>query len=99
MTGLGGYDCESLDYALHHIIRHLSEAEPSADLHEALLNTCYITVLIKLETFDYSNRVADLLAGFLFFLKSSVSVFIPSVLPDSLFAELHRYKGSLSPSS
>ena len=69
LIGLGGYDCETLDYALRCIIRHLSAAEPSADLREALLNTCYITVLIKLETF----AVSDLLPDFFFFLKDSVS--------------------------
>ena len=63
-----------MDYALRRIFRHLSQAEPSADLREALLNTCYITVLIKLETCDYSSRVSDLLANFLFFLEGSVSI-------------------------
>ena len=77
-----GSRSETLDYALRYIIRHLSEAEPSADLREALLNTCCITVLIKLEPSVY--RMPDLLAHFLFFLNGSVSivVFIPSVLPD-----------------
>ena len=72
-VGLGGSYCGTLDYALRCIIPHLSEAEPSADLREALLKTCYITVLIKLETFGYT--ISDVLAEFLFFLKSSVSLY------------------------
>ena len=61
-----------MDYALRFISEHLSEAEPSADLREALLNTCYITVLTKLEPFD--DQIPELLVNFLSFLKGSVSI-------------------------
>ena len=92
-----------LHYALFYTIRHLLEAEPSADLREALANTRYISVLIKLDISDDSHQVADFLGYFLFSLKFSVSIhyiiFIPSVLPNSLFSEIHGYGGSLSPSS
>ena len=62
-----------MHYALRCIIRHLSKAEPSADLREALVNTRYISVLIKLEASNDADQVADLLGDFLVFLKSSVS--------------------------
>ena len=64
--------CNTLNYVLHHISEHLSKAEPSGDLREALLNTCYTTFLTKLELFD--SNIPGLLADFFSFLKVSVSI-------------------------
>ena len=61
-------------YAYGDTVEHLSKAEPSADLREALLNTCYITSLIKYEP---SSRISPMLGRFLSFLKSSVSYALP----------------------
>ena len=87
MIGLEKSFCRRFYYPLYDISKHLSEAEPSAHLREALLNTCYITALTKLETFpvDYSESggVFDLLANFLFFLKGSVSI-------HCLYSEFHQ---------
>ena len=64
-----------MHYALCYICEHLSKAEPSDDLREALLNTCYITALIKFETFHSTNIASfNLLAKLLLFLKGSVSI-------------------------
>jgi hypothetical protein len=59
-------------------VKHLTQAEPSADLREALLNTDYITSLIKLEKTQLektplSADICDSLLEFLSFLKGSVS--------------------------
>lgn len=59
-----------MHYAHRHIADHLSEAEPSADLRDALLNTNYITSLIANQT---PWEIGYLLADFLSFLKGSVS--------------------------
>jgi hypothetical protein len=53
-------------------VKHLTQAEPSADLREALLNTDYITSLIKLENSRPSVMLSILLVKFLSFLKDSV---------------------------
>jgi hypothetical protein len=53
-------------------VKHLKQAEPSADLREALLNTDYITSLIKLENTPPSVDIWNLLVAFLSFLKGSV---------------------------
>jgi hypothetical protein len=62
--------CTRMVYAYNAIVKHLSKAEPSADLREALLNTCYITSLIK---YKPSSQISPMLERFLSFLKSSVS--------------------------
>ena len=65
-----------MHYAYHFIVDHLSEAEPYADLREALLNTCYITSLIKFEQAGFHSwQMGDLLAKFLSFLIRSVGGF------------------------
>jgi len=53
-------------------VEHLEQAEPSADLREALLNTDYITSLIKLENTSPLMDICDLIVEFLCFLKDSV---------------------------
>ena len=62
--------CVRMVYAYDDIVKHLSKAEPSADLREALLNTCYITSLIEYEP---SSQISRFLGQFLSFLESSVS--------------------------
>jgi hypothetical protein len=61
-------------YAYDDIVQHLSKAEPSIDLHEALLNTCYITSLIK---FEPALQISRFLGQFLSFLEFSVSYALP----------------------
>ena len=70
------------EYAYDDIITHLSKAELSADLREALLNTTYITSLIKLEHWPISH----LLVKFLSFLKSSVGYELPDADAVAWFA-------------
>ena len=66
-----------MQYAYRNITKHLSKAEPSADLREALLNTCYITSLIQ---FEERLHISVILAKFLFFLKDSVGICYPMPL-------------------
>ena len=73
-TGGSTLFCERMVYAYHDIIKHLSKAEPSAHLREALLNTCYITSLIK---FEPALQISHFLGQFLSFLESSVSYALP----------------------
>jgi hypothetical protein len=61
-------------YAYGAIVEHLSKAEPSADLREALLNTCYITTLVE---FEPSSQISPFLGQFLSFLESSASYVLP----------------------
>ena len=59
-----------ITYAYRDVLPHLSEAEPSADLREALLNTRYITSLIRLGLHEPWKIYS--LVDFLTFLRSSV---------------------------
>ena len=68
-------------YAYDDIVKHLSKAEPSADLREALLNTCYITSLIK---FEPALEIPHFIRRFFSFLESSVSYVLP--YSDQYFA-------------
>ena len=93
--------CPRTDYAYRNIVKHFSEAEPSADLREALLNTRYITSLIRFEQTGSSGIICDLLLEFLSFLKRSVGhvcLIITPLLPDFLLPEIYRYGGTLSSS-
>ena len=69
-------------------MKHSSKAELSADLRGALLNTRYITSLIKFEQTGSSRVICDLLLKFLSFLKYSVGyvcLTITPLLPDFYF--------------
>ena len=66
----GTFFCARMLYAYDDIVKHLSKAEPSADLRETLLNTCYITSLI---IYEPALQISLFLAQFLSFLESSVS--------------------------
>jgi hypothetical protein len=90
-----------MEYAYRGVLEHLSEAKPSADLREALLNTHYIASLIKLGLHEPWQIYS--LVDFLTFLRSSVGYELPraditSPLPDFLLSEIRRYRHSLSPS-
>jgi hypothetical protein len=75
-------------------VDHLKKTEPSADLREALLNTDYITSLIKLENTPPSSWICDLIVDFLSFLKGSVSYLSPYarlLQPSYLFLYLQKF--------
>ena len=84
-----GICCPRTDYAYCNIVEHSSKAEPSADLREALLNTRYITSLIKFEqTISNFWDICYFLLEFLSFLKCSVGyvcLTITPLFPDFLF--------------
>ena len=71
-TSLSGKCSPQIRYAYRYILKHSSEAEPSADLREALLKTRYIVSLIKFEQTGSSQYICNLLLKFLSFLKRSV---------------------------
>ena len=72
LIGLGGFHCQTLNHAFYFLSEHLSNAELSGDLREALLNTGYVTVLTKFQSFNY--KIPDLLEKFLSFLRFSVGI-------------------------
>lgn len=76
--------CPQTDYAYRYIAKHSSEAEASADLRQALLNTSYITSLIKFERTGLSLNICDLLLEFLSFLKCSVGHACLVITPHTL---------------
>ena len=85
-----------MSYAYGSIVEHLSKAEPSADLREALLNTCYVTSLIK---FEPALQISHFLGQFLSFLESSVGYalsYSDHHFADVLSVEIHRYARPLS---
>ena len=91
------WPCELRHFAFSDTVKHLKLAEPSADLREALLNTCYIT-LIKLRPF---SQISYSLTEFLSFLKYSVGYELHHsghYFPLRCL-EIHRYAGTLSSSS
>jgi hypothetical protein len=76
-------------------VNHLRQAEPSANLREALLNMDYITSLIKLEKTPLSAAICNLLVKFISFLKASVGYIVTYarllVQPSYLFLFLQKF--------